>query len=307
MVIDITRAKQIIQNMKAGSKPWILESSVKEFLHDSHIGFLENYEIHGHKVSLYLLHYNVAIDLYYVDRHCAGCNEFLYPSYLHNKAIDFKNANTRLISIWDWEWKDMTKRMIFKNAILNACGKHSHTVYARNTYIDILPAIETKDFFNQNNIQGYRTAKVSICLRDKTTKEILMAYSLGHPYFGKGKYDLEIARGACKLFYSVPGGASKLWKFITTKYAPDKTIVYYVDLNLYNGNSLEKLITLSSGLQLVSHKPSFRNWFIDEQIMRNRDPQHHKEIKELIEQGKVLTCYNAGSLTYVYTPEVLTN
>ena len=37
-----------------------------------------------------------------------------------------------------------------------------------------------------------------------------MGYSIGDAYLGKGKYDAEVARGACKLGYSVIGGASKL-------------------------------------------------------------------------------------------------
>ena len=302
MAIDIDRAKQIIQKMKSGSMPWTLHSAIKELLREHHIGYYENYEIHGYTVSFYLIHYNVAIDLCYVDLHSTCGEQYTYPTYFHSKAMDFKQADTRLIFIWDWEWRNPAKRIVFKNAILNACGMHSYTVYARNTYTKVVPASTLKNFFNQNNIQGYRVAKTAVGLYDKKTDELLMAYSLGHPFYGKGKYDLEITRGACKLFYSIPGGASKLWKFITTEYAPGESIVYYVDLNLYNGNSLEKLVTLSKGLKLVGHKYSFRNWFIEEQQMRTRDPKHHQEILELIDAGKVVTCYNAGSLTYVYQP-----
>lgn len=47
-------------------------------------------------------------------------------------------------------------------------------------------------------------------LLDKITKEPLMGYLVGDAYFGKGKYDAEISRGACKLGYSIVGGASKI-------------------------------------------------------------------------------------------------
>ena len=129
-----------------------------------------------------------------------------------------------------------------------------------------------------------------------------MAYSIGHAYFGKGKYDLEIARGACKLGYSIVGGSSKLWKYIVEQYAPDKSIVYYVDLNQYNGNSLDKLVEQFPAMKFITGKQSFRNWFVKEQKMRNRDPKHHTQIKELTDLGLIKVCYNAGSLVYVYQP-----
>ena len=173
---------------------------------------------------------------------------------------------------------------------------------ARKTVVHVERAYDLKSFFQENNINGYRVAKDAICLSDKASGELLMAYAVGHAYFGKGKYDLEIARGACKLGYHVIGGTSKLWKYIEETYAPDKSIVYYVDLNQFNGNSLDTLCEQFPDLHYVSSKYSYKNWFVAEQKMKNRDPMRHKAIMELTREGSVKTCWDAGSLVYVREP-----
>ena len=53
-------------------------------------------------------------------------------------------------------------------------------------------------------------------------------------------------------------------------------------------------------MKYVTSKNSFKNWFVEEQVMHNRDPKHHKEIQQLVNEGLVKTCYDAGSLVYVY-------
>ena len=302
MAINIDKIRQNLSKLKQNDT-WTLRGSVKSFLDSKSLEYQENTKAtECYNASLYLKEYKVAIDLCSVETHCAGDSMFKSQKQFYDKAMQFKQSGIRLIYIWDWEWFDLRKQKILKNIVLNACQKDAHRVYARNTYIKVIPSIDIKEFFLQNNIQGYRVAKDAICLYAKKTDELLMAYSVGHAYFGKGKYDLEIARGACKLGYSIVGGSSKLWKYIVEQYAPSKSIVYYVDLNQYNGNSLDKLVEQFPAMKFITGKQSFRNWFVEEQKMRNRDPKHHTQIKELTDLGLIKVCYNAGSLVYVYQP-----
>ena len=151
-----------------------------------------------------------------------------------------------------------------------------------------------KDFFNENNIQGFRPGKFAICLVDKETKEAYMSYMFGHCYFGKGKYECEVIRGATKLGYTVVGGASKIWKYFINNYNYNNC-VYYVDYNYFNGNSLPYL-----GLEYITTQPSFKNYFVKTHEVKNRSPKHHKEIKSLEKQNLVIPIYNAGSKVYVW-------
>ena len=152
-----------------------------------------------------------------------------------------------------------------------------------------------REFFDKNNIQGFRGGKFAICLVDKVTKEIYMSYLFGDAFFGKGKYEYEVIRGATKLGYNVVGGASKIWKYFIKTYNP-QSCVYYIDYNYFNGNSLKNL----ANMKYIKTQFSFKNYFVNNGKVKNRDPMHHKEIKQLQEQGLVYPIYNAGTKVYVW-------
>lgn len=121
-----------------------------------------------------------------------------------------------------------------------------------------------------------------------------MSYMMGKAFFGKGKYEYEVIRGATKLGYNVVGGASKIWKYFIKTYKP-KSCVYYIDYNYFNGNSLPYL-----GLKYIKTQPSFKNWWVQENKIKNREPSKNKEIKQLYKEHKVVPIYNAGTKVYLW-------
>lgn len=124
-----------------------------------------------------------------------------------------------------------------------------------------------------------------------------MSYMMGKAFFGKGKYEWEVIRGATELGYTVIGGASKIWKYFIKTYNP-QSIVYYIDYNYFNGNSLPYL-----GLTFVKTQPSFKNYFKATGEVKNRDPMHHKDIIKGYEDGSILQIWNAGTKVYVWTKD----
>ena len=212
----------------------------------------------------------------------------------YNKSIMCEKLGIRLIHIFEYEWIDNRQRLILENIIKGALG-FNKTLYARNLDIVIKESKEMKSFFNDNNIQGFRGGKFAICLIDKVTKEIYMSYLFGDAFFGKGKYQYEVIRGATKLGYNVIGGASKIWNYFIKNYNPT-SCVYYIDFNYFNGNSLKNL----NNMKYITTQFSFKNYFVKENKVKNRDPMHHKEIKELEKQGLVYPIYNAGTKVYVW-------
>ena len=154
------------------------------------------------------------------------------------------------------------------------------------------PSVE-KQFFEEKNIQGFRGGKFAICLI--YNNEVVMSYIMGKAFFGKGKYEWEVIRGATKLGCSVIGGASKIWKYFKNNYNP-QSCVYYVDYNYFNGQSIQYL----DNFKFIKTQPSFKNWWRIENKIKNRDPLHHKEIKELEKEGLVIPIYNAGTKVYVW-------
>lgn len=218
---------------------------------------------------------------------------FKDKTYHYNKSKLCEEKNIRLIHIFEYEWNNARQRPILENIIKNALGLNNNKIFARKCKIVIKESKDMKEFFNQNNIQGFRGGHFAICL--EYNNEIVMSYIIGKAFFGKGKYQYEVIRGATKLGYTVVGGASKIWKYFIENYNPE-SCVYYIDYNYFNGNSLPYL-----GLEFLKTQYGYKNYFIETGEIKNRDPLHHKEIKELEKQGLVIPIYNAGTKVYIWT------
>jgi len=290
-----------------------LELKVKDFLDKYNL----KYEQHNRRVikplelDFYLPEYNLALEVNDILTHNSTLHLFggqpKELNYHFNKTMLCKKVGVRLIHIFEPILNNEKQWEILQDIILHACGK-SKKIYARNTELIVKPAIELKQFFRDNNIQGYRSANTAFVLIDKNSKEPLMCYTIGQAYFGKGKYDAEIVRGACKLGYSVIGGASKLWKFIINYYK-DKdlygnpgsinSIVYYVNLNYYDGKSMNFL----NNIKFIKNQRGFWNYWVKDKILKNREPGRHKEIKDLIKKEQVLVIGNSGTQVNVWSRE----
>lgn len=183
---------------------------------------------------------------------------------------------------------------IYKNIISYHFGKVKR-VFARKCEVRIVKAKEAKSFFEQNNIEGYRTADKAYCLY--YNDELMMAYSVGHAFFGKGKYDLEIARGACKMGYQIVGGASKLWKHIIADNPLVQSIVYYVDRREYDGRSMKFLDNVD---KTNFGGESFMNYWVKENRYANREPAKNSEITKGYKKGSIIQVKNPGSWTNIY-------
>lgn len=226
-----------------------------------------------------------------------GLSEGQAKSYHLDKTLGCERAGVRLIHVWEHLWADPRKRPVYENMIRHALGFTGNRVGARQTRVEKRPASTMRRFFEENNIQGYRQARWAYVLVDNRTGLDLMCYTTGHAYFGNGAYDLEIARGACRLGWSVSGGATKLWKAIIADNPGVNSIVYYVDLNHYNGSSVSVL----PGMALVkAGEPSLWNWWPKLGAMKNREPNRHREIMEAYKTGDAIPVWNAGTAVYVW-------
>lgn len=290
-----------------------MEQVVAEFLDSLGVPYVRNIRsvIAPYELDFYMPEHNVAIEVNDFATHNIDLNPFggepKSKKYHWEKTRMCDERGIRLIHAWQHclpTWEGDSGRMgswpVLQNVITHALGMTPHRHYARQMRVVEFPAIQTKKFFDENNINGYRNANVTYALVPKdiecpTPDDIVMAYAVGRAYFGKGKYDAEIARGACLLGHNVVGGASKLWRYIidNTDY---QSIVYYTDRNFYQSNSLGFL----ENVEYVTHQDSFWNYWADEDRLANREPMRHAEIMRKRKSGEVWQVNNAGTDVFVW-------
>lgn len=290
-----------------------MEQVIAEFLDSLGVPYVRNTRsvIAPYELDFYMPEHGVAIEVNDFATHNIDLNPFggkPKPKRYHwDKTRMCDERGIRLIHAWQHclpTWEGDSGRMgswpVLQNVIIHALGMTPHRHYARQMRVVEFPAIQTKKFFDENNINGYRNANVTYALVPKniecpTPDDIVMAYAVGRAYFGKGKYDAEIARGACLLGHNVAGGASKLWRYIidNTDY---QSIVYYTDRNFYQSNSLGFL----ENVEYVTHQDSFWNYWVDEDRLANREPMRHAEIMRKREAGEVWQVNNAGTDVFVW-------
>lgn len=262
----------------------------------------------GQRVYLdhYLPDYNLAINTHQIeDEYLETDPRCLYKLSPYQESLYCNKFGIRLIHLFTPFLWDYSKMNVFENLIAHALKQTQTRYYARDCRVEVRPAISMKPFFLANNIQGYRNARTAFCLIHKKTNEVLMIYTVGYADFSKGFVDAEIARGACKLGCSVVGGASKLWKFIQEYYATRNldgspgavnTIVYYVDCNFYDGNSISFL----ENTEFIRTQEGFWNFWVESKELKNREPRKHKLIMEKTKQDLLFPVYNAGTQTNIW-------
>lgn len=202
------------------------------------------------------------------------------------------------------------KRNVVQSYILAAVGKVGTKIYARETEVREISNREARPFLEANSFYGYRSASLTYGLFNKkqvgelAPGTLIMVLSLGHPYYGKDLYDLEVLRSSTLLNVQVLGGASKLMKHI---FAEDtvtisgkglkwNSCVFYVDLCHNNGNSLDKLgfkFWKDSGGGLMNIDLVKGETF-------NRRPAQHKEIMAMMAEGRVVASPLCGVRNYIF-------
>lgn len=233
----------------------------------------------------------------------------------YDRWQSYHNQGIRCVFIYPPYLNDVNRVNIYKNILLYHCGL-AKRIYARNTVVAKYPAVKMKKFFIENNIEGYRNSKTAYVLEDKETHEPYMCYLIGHSYFGKGNYDCEIARGACKLGYAIVGGASKLWKYLLQDNPDIKSIVYYCDRREYDQRSIGHLMDSAAMkdlgyVHMLNGGKSFMNYWVNDTYLdgklwhkagdyKNREPMRHKFVMEAMRNGNCISVVNPGSFTNIF-------
>ncbi len=232
-------------------------------------------------------------------------NHFFDLSY---KAEHVDNS----FKLWikDFEWNNPRQREVLKSYILHAANKTPNKWYARDCEIKIVSTKEGRSFELENCFYGKRGASLSLGLYSKKEHNkipkgtLLMIYTFGKNFFGKDDNLIEIIRVGTLKYSHVVGGSSKLLKHFIKNYkvmqigkkdVRVKKLKFYSDYDHNLGGSMNNL-----GFKFINYsKGGFLNYWVEEGIVKQREPMRHKWVMEQMNLGKCLAIPNSGVKTYI--------
>ena len=203
-------------------------------------------------------------------------DEYKDRSYHLNKTDDCAKSGIRLIHVFEDEW--VNKSSIVKSMLCNILNKTPIRIYARNCVVREVEQKEKREFLKENHIQGDVSSKINLGLYFNDILVSMMCFggtriSLGSKIHEEGEF--ELLRFCNKLFTSVVGGASKLFKHFIENYNPS-SIISYCDRRWSVGEMYEKL-----GFEFI-HKSQPNYYYI---VGNNRENRFKYRKSMLVKEG----------------------
>ncbi len=151
--------------------------------------------------------------------------------YHQDKTLKCARLGIRLIHIFEYEWES-EQHEIIKRYLKGVISDEREIVYGRKITVANISNDESKEFLNNNHLQGYTYAEISIGAIYNESLIGIMTFS--KPRFNK-EYQWELVRFAWKDGIAVVGGAEKLFEYFCRNYKP-KSIICYSDIAKFRGN-----------------------------------------------------------------------
>ena len=236
------------------------EKEICEYLDSLNINYESGKKIPNKKteIDIFIPEFNLGIEVNGVYWH----NELFRDKNYHlRKTNDCEENNIRLIHIFEDEW--VYKREIVQSILKGRLGLITNKIYGRECKIREINSKTSKQFLEQNHIQGNVNSKVRLGLFYKDNLVSVMTFSKGRVLMGGKKTEWELNRFCNLLDHNVIGGASKLITFFVKNYNSNK-IVSYSDVRIFDGGMYEKL----KFEKISQSKPNY--WYVVNGIRRHR-------------------------------------
>ena len=258
--------------------------------------------INPYEIDIYLPELKLAFEYNDVYWH----NELNKPNDYHKMKSDLcEEKGIQLIHIWEDDW--LYKQNIIKSMILNKLNKTPNKIYARKCVIKEVDSKNSKEFLNQNHIQGFIGSPIRLGLYFNNELVSLMTFGKKRLFMKSSSYEgeYELLRYCNKLNTSVIGGASRLFQYFLKNYNP-KQITTYADRSYSNGNLYKQL-----GFKFV-HKTEPNYYYVVGDLRKHRfnfrkdilvknGYDSNKSEHEIMMKRKIYRIFNAGNLKFIYT------
>jgi len=296
--IDYTSVQKKIKKMKL--EKYISFLSGKSYFELEILEFIKTFAtfeilernrniLNGLELDIYIPEKRIALEINGGFWHSS---EFKEKQYHQKKSIACEKMNIRLIHIIDSQWK--YQKDIIKSIIKNALGFTDRKLYARNCIIREISSKDCGLFLNENHLQGFAPSRYYYGLFYKD--ELVQVMTFNNSFKTKG-YDSELTRNAIKLNTNIIGGTEKLFSYHIKSTKP-KSIISYVDFNIFNGISYKKLSFEEKHLT----KPNLI-WIMNGRNFY-RSPSRHKEFSELRAAGKAVKYFGSGLKVFEWNNKI---
>jgi len=228
--------------------------------------------LNGKELDIYIPSHNLAIEYDGLYWHS---EKHIDKDYHINKTIECEKQGIHLIHIFEDEW--LNKKDIVKSRLQNILGLTPNKLYARKTVIKEISSEKSKEFLDNNHIQGNVNSKIKLGLYYNDELVSLMTLGLLRKSMGATNVDgsYELLRFCNKLNTNVIGGAGKLLKHFIKTYKPIE-IISYADKRWSKGDLYEKL-----GFKFIhDSKPNY--WYL---IGNNREYRFKYRKDILVKEG----------------------
>jgi len=253
--------------------------------------------LNGKELDIYIPSHNLAIEFDGLYWH----NELKISKDYHlNKTELCEKQDIQLIHIFEDEW--LHKQDIVKSRLKNILGLTENKIYGRKTIIKEVSPKDSREFLDNNHIQGNVNSKFKLGLYYNDELVSLMTFGKGRLIMGGKDDEIELLRFCNKLDTTVIGGADKLLKHFIKTNKPTK-IVSYADRRWSQGSLYQKL-----GFELIHNsKPNysyiknnqrFHRFGFRKSILTKEGYDPNKTEKEIMFERKFYRIYDCGSIRF---------
>ncbi len=253
-----------------------------------------------HEADIYIPSKKIAIEFdgLYHHSELSGKDK----NYHLRKTDFFKEQYIQLIHVFENEW--ILKQDIVKSVIMSKLGLSSDRIYARKCHVRHLTQVESRQFLNENHLQGTIGASIKVGLI--YNDQIVSIMTFGKPRFNK-QHEWEMIRFCNKLNTSVLGGFARLLNFFIKEYS--NSIISYADRRYSDGS-----IYLNNNFMLNhTSKPNYFYFKKGNYNLESRNKYQKHKLFKLLDNFDVnltewenmqLNSYNrifdCGNLVFVY-------
>lgn len=224
----------------------------------------------------------------------------------HKEKLDLcSSIGYRLINVYEDDWR--FNKEVVKKTIKHILGFSDIKYYARKLSISVLPSNQTKQFFEDNHMQGSGSGN-SWCLVDRDN--IVAAMQFGMATSERGNKDSsrrELIRYAT--VGNIVGGASRLFKAFLKDNPTTKNVISYSDNDMFSGKMYELLGFIKDSITSPDYKYIVSGRRVHKSLLRKSNiakkyPNIYDESLsefEMTQKLGLFRIYNSGLTKWIYS------